>query len=95
MIYQIYPRSFMDSTGDGTGDLAGITQRLDYVAELGADAIWVSPFVRSPMADFGYDVSDFCAIEPLFGSMTQFRRLLDRTHALGMRFIMDQVWNHS
>lgn len=95
VIYQIYPRSFMDSTGDGTGDLDGITARLDYVAELGADAIWVSPFVQSPMYDFGYDVSDFCAIEPMFGTMDGFRRMLERTHQLGMRLIMDQVWNHT
>ncbi len=95
VIYQIYPRSFMDSTGDGTGDLSGITARLDYVAGLGADAIWVSPFVKSPMHDFGYDVSDFCAVEPMFGTMNGFRQMLNRTHELGMRLIMDQVWNHT
>lgn len=95
VIYQIYPRSFQDSDGDGVGDLPGITQRLDYVRELGADAIWICPFVRSPMKDFGYDVSDFCAIEPMFGTMQDFDALVARAHGLGLRVLIDQVWNHT
>lgn len=81
--YQIYPRSFQDSDGDGVGDLRGIIERLDHVAWLGADAIWLSPIFPSPMEDMGYDVSDYTAIHPLFGSMEDFDALLARAHELG------------
>jgi alpha-glucosidase len=95
VIYQIYPRSFADSNGDGIGDLPGITARLPKLAELGVDAIWLSPFQRSPQKDAGYDVSDYCDVDPLFGSMTDFDRLLDEAHGLGLRLIVDLVPNHS
>jgi len=94
-IYQIYPRSFMDSNGDGIGDLPGITARLDHVAGLGVDAIWVSPFFRSPMKDFGYDVADYRAVDPLFGTLADFDALLVRAHALGLKVIIDQVLSHT
>jgi alpha-glucosidase len=95
VIYQIYPRSFQDSNADGIGDLAGITQRLDYVADLGVDAIWLSPFFPSPMKDFGYDISDYRGVDPIFGSFDDFERLLERAHALGLKVIIDQVLNHT
>ncbi|WP_170529819.1 alpha-glucosidase [Ruegeria arenilitoris] len=95
VIYQIYPRSFQDSNGDGIGDLRGITQRLDYIAGLGVDAIWISPFFKSPMKDFGYDVSDYRAIDPMFGTMEDFRTLLDRAHGLGLRVMIDLVLSHT
>jgi alpha-glucosidase len=93
--YQIYPRSFQDSDGDGIGDLPGITSRLDHVAALGVDAIWLSPFFTSPMKDMGYDVADYCGIDPLFGTMADFDRLLARAHGLGLKVIIDQVLSHS
>ena len=95
VIYQIYPRSFCDSNGDGVGDLPGITSRLSYVADLGVDAIWISPFFASPMKDFGYDVSDYCAVDPLFGSLADFDALVQRAHLLGLKVIIDQVWGHT
>ena len=95
VIYQVYPRSFQDSNGDGVGDLAGIEARLDHVAQLGADAIWLSPIFPSPMADFGYDVADYCGIEPIFGDLTAFDRLLAAAHARGLKLILDFVPNHS
>ena len=95
LIYQIYPRSYQDSNGDGIGDLAGITQRLDYVASLGVDAVWISPFFTSPMKDFGYDVSDYRGIDPLFGSMADFDALLERAHALGLKVMIDLVLSHT
>ena len=95
VIYQIYPRSFQDSHGDGVGDLNGITQRLDYVKALGVDAIWLSPFFKSPMRDFGYDVSDYRAVDPIFGTLDDFRTLVDRAHALGLKVIIDQVLSHT
>ncbi len=95
VIYQVYPRSFQDSNGDGVGDLQGIINRLDYLAWLGIDALWISPIYPSPMADFGYDVSDYRGIHPLFGDMATFDRLLETAHARGLRVILDFVPNHS
>ena len=94
VIYQIYPRSFADSNGDGIGDLNGITAKLDYVAELGVDGIWLSPFFKSPMKDFGYDVSDYCDVDPMFGTLDDFRRLVARAHDLGLKVMIDQVLSH-
>jgi alpha-glucosidase len=94
-IYQIYPRSFADSSGDGVGDLAGITSRLDYVTSLGVDAIWLSPFFPSPMADFGYDVADYTGVDPRFGTLADFDHLLSEAHARGIRVVIDWVPNHS
>ena len=84
VIYQVYPRSFADSNGDGVGDLAGITARLDYIASLGVDAIWLSPFYPSPMDDFGYDISDYRGVDPIFGTLDDFDALIARAHALGL-----------
>lgn len=95
VFYQIYPRSFADSNGDGVGDLAGVTARLDYVRDLGVDAIWLSPFQQSPQDDFGYDVSDYRAVDPLFGTLADFDTLLAAAHARGLRVIMDQVISHT
>ncbi len=95
VIYQIYPRSFQDSDGDGVGDLPGIIERLDYVAGLGVDAIWVSPFYKSPMADFGYDVSDFRAVDPMFGTLGDFDRLVSEAHRRGLKVMIDQVLSHT
>jgi alpha-glucosidase len=94
-IYQIYPRSFSDSNGDGIGDLNGITAHLDYVASLGVDGIWLSPFFTSPMRDFGYDVSDYCSVDPIFGTLADFDALVARAHALNLKVIIDQVWSHT
>jgi alpha-glucosidase len=94
-IYQIYPRSYQDTTGDGSGDLAGITRRLKHVADLGADAIWISPFFKSPMADMGYDVSDYCDVDPMFGTLADFDALVAEAHRLGLKVIIDQVLSHS
>src|SRR5918996_5859030 len=80
VVYQVYPRSFADTSGDGTGDLRGITQRLDYLAWLGVDAIWISPFYPSPMADFGYDVSNYTDVDPIFGSLADFDALVSALH---------------
>jgi alpha-glucosidase len=95
VIYQIYPRSFFDSDGDGTGDLRGVTAKLDYVASLGVDGIWLSPFFRSPMKDFGYDVSDYCDVDPSFGTLADFDALLARAHSLGLKLVIDQVYSHT
>lgn len=95
VIYQVYPRSFQDSDGDGIGDLPGITRRLGHIASLGVDAVWISPFFRSPMADMGYDVSDYCDIDPLFGTLADFDRLVETAHGLGLKIIIDQVLSHS
>ncbi|MBD8879992.1 alpha-glucosidase [Rhodanobacter sp. 7MK24] len=95
VIYQIYPRSFLDTNGDGVGDLQGIIERLDYVASLGVDAIWVAPFFKSPMADFGYDIADPCDVDPLFGTLGDFDRLLGEAHARGIKVMIDQVLSHT
>jgi len=95
VIYQIYPRSFADSTGDGMGDLTGIISRLPEIADLGVDAIWLSPFYSSPQKDAGYDVSDYCDIDPMFGTLRDAEHLIAATHELGMRIIVDLVPNHS
>jgi alpha-glucosidase len=95
VIYQIYPRSFQDSNDDGIGDLNGITQRLDHVAKLGADAIWISPFFTSPMRDFGYDIADYCDVDPIFGTLADFDALVARAHDLGLKVTIDQVYAHT
>lgn len=95
IIYQIYPRSYMDSNGDGIGDLPGITSKLDYIASLGVDAIWLSPFFKSPMKDFGYDVSDYCDVDPMFGTLDDFKALVARAHELGLKVMIDQVLSHT
>ena len=95
VFYQIYPRSFLDTNGDGIGDLKGIEARLDYIAALGVDAIWMSPVFTSPMKDFGYDVSDYRGIDPIFGSLQDFDALVAGAHARGLKLIIDQVWSHT
>ncbi|WP_299399738.1 alpha-glucosidase family protein [Pelagibius sp.] len=95
VIYQIYPRSFYDASGDGLGDLAGITEKLNHIASLGVDAIWVSPFYKSPMRDFGYDVADYRAVDPLFGTLDDFQQLLGRAHGLGLKVLIDLVLSHT
>ena len=94
VVYQVYPRSFVDTDGDGVGDLPGIVEQLDYIASLGVDAIWISPFFKSPMADFGYDIADFRDVDPLFGTLEDFDRLLAKAHALGLKVMIDQVLSH-
>ncbi|MCA8934388.1 MAG: alpha-glucosidase, partial [Rhodospirillaceae bacterium] len=95
VIYQIYPRSFQDSDGDGIGDLPGIIDRLEHIAELGADAIWISPFFRSPMKDFGYDIAGYTEIDPMFGTLEDYDRLIATAHELGLKVVIDQVYSHS
>ncbi|MBN2875403.1 MAG: DUF3459 domain-containing protein [Spirochaetales bacterium] len=95
VFYQVYPRSFADSDGDGVGDLRGIETRLDYLVELGIDAMWISPFFKSPMKDFGYDISDYRAVDPLFGTLDDFTSLLEAAHERGLRVVVDLVVNHS
>ena len=95
VVYQIYPRSFQDANGEGVGDLPGMLERLDYVAELGVDAIWISPFFRSPMADFGYDIADYRDVDPLFGTLADFDAVVARAHALGLKVMIDQVLSHT
>jgi len=95
VIYQIYPRSFQDSNGDGIGDLTGVTQRLDYIAGLGVDAIWLSPFFTSPMADFGYDVSDYEDVDPMFGTLADFDTMVSKAHDLGLKVMIDLVISHT
>lgn len=95
VIYQIYPRSFMDANDDGIGDLAGIASKMDYIASLNVDAIWISPFFKSPMKDFGYDISDYRDVDPQFGTLDDFRTLLDEAHKRGLKVLLDQVWSHT
>lgn len=95
VFYQIYPRSFQDGNGDGVGDLAGIARRLPYLRQLGVDALWLSPFYPSPMADFGYDIADYCAVDPLFGTLADFDALLVAAHRLGLKLVVDLVPNHT
>lgn len=94
VVYQIYPRSFADSTGDGVGDLPGITAHLDHLVELGVDAVWLSPFYRSPMVDFGYDISDHCDVDPIFGSIEDADELIAQSHSRGLLVVVDFVPNH-
>lgn len=95
VIYQVYPRSLMDSNGDGVGDLQGIIAKLDYIASLNVDAIWISPFFKSPMKDFGYDISDYLEIDPLFGTMADFEQLIDQAHQRNIKVVIDQVLSHT
>jgi alpha-glucosidase len=95
VVYQIYPRSLMDSNGDGVGDLQGIIAKLDYIASLNVDAIWISPFFKSPMKDFGYDISDYLEIDPLFGTMADFDQLIEKAHQLNIKVVIDQVLSHT
>jgi alpha-glucosidase len=95
VIYQIYPMSFKDSDGDGAGDLPGVIEQLDYIAALGVDGIWLSPFFTSPMKDFGYDVSDYTAVDRRFGTLADFDALVARAHGLGLKVVIDQVWSHT
>ncbi|WP_299172945.1 alpha-amylase family glycosyl hydrolase [uncultured Brevundimonas sp.] len=95
VLYQIYPRSFADANNDGVGDLKGITDHLDHVASLGVDGIWLSPFFTSPMKDFGYDVADYCDVDPIFGTLADFDALVARAHALGLKVVIDQVFSHT
>ena len=95
VVYQIYPRSFMDSNGDGIGDLKGITSKLDYLKELGIDVIWMSPIYRSPNDDNGYDISDYQAVMEEFGTMEDLEELLKEAHARGLKIVMDLVVNHT
>src|SRR5512134_288793 len=94
-IYQVYPRSFQDTTGNGSGDLRGITQRVGHIASLGVDAIWLSPFFKSPMADMGYDISDYCAVDPMFGTLQDFDRFVEEAHRRGIKVIIDLVLSHT
>lgn len=95
VIYQIYPRSFKDSNGDGIGDLKGITEKLEYVASLGVDGVWLSPFFTSPMKDYGYDVTDYRDVDPMFGTLDDFDEMLEKAHQLGLKIIIDQVVSHT
>ena len=95
VIYQIYPRSFADGNGDGMGDLIGITQRLSALASLGIDAVWLSPFYNSPQKDAGYDVSNYVDVDPLFGTLDDFDKLVAEAHRLGIRVMIDLVPNHT
>lgn len=95
VIYQIYPRSYLDTTGNGVGDLPGILEKLDYIADLGVDGFWISPFFTSPMADFGYDVADFRDVDPLFGTLGDFDAIVQKAHRLGLKVVIDQIYSHT
>ena len=95
IIYQVYPRSYLDTNGDGVGDLPGITAKLDYIASLGVDIVWLSPFFKSPMKDFGYDIADYCDVDPLFGTLLDFDALVAKAHNLGLKIMIDQVMAHT
>ncbi|WP_440966603.1 alpha-amylase family glycosyl hydrolase [Massilia sp. GER05] len=95
IIYQVYPRSYLDTNGDGVGDLPGITAKLDYIASLGVDIVWLSPFFKSPMKDFGYDIADYCDVDPLFGTLLDFDALVAKAHSLGLKIMIDQVMAHT
>ena len=95
VVYQVYIKSFQDSTGNGLGDLRGIAQRMDYIADLGVDYVWITPFFPSPQNDNGYDVSDYCAIEPLYGTMDDFEELSRQAKAHGIGLMLDMVFNHT
>jgi alpha-glucosidase len=94
-LYQVYLQSFCDSNNDGIGDLPGLIGRLDYVASLGVDALWITPFYPSPMADGGYDVADYRGVDPRYGTLADIDALIARAHALGLKVVIDQVWSHS
>ncbi len=95
VVYQIYPRSFADSDGDGVGDLRGVLARVGYLDRLGVDVVWMSPVYRSPMDDNGYDISDYTDIDPLFGTLADLDELIAELHARGMKLVMDLVVNHT
>src|SRR4051794_41019624 len=95
VFYEIYVRSFQDSNGDGIGDLNGITQRLDYLTDLGVEAIWLTPFYPSPQVDFGYDISDYRDVDPQFGTLADFDRLVDQAHRRNIKIVTDLVLNHT
>ena len=95
VIYQIYPRSFFDTSDNGVGDLEGITKKVDYIAELGVDYVWISPFFKSPQKDFGYDVSDYRTVDKLFGSNDNFKKLIDTFHTKGLKVVTDLVLSHT
>jgi alpha-glucosidase len=95
IIYQVYPRSYLDTNGDGIGDLPGITEKLDYIASLGVDIVWISPFFKSPMKDFGYDIADYCDVDPMFGTLADFDALVAKAHSLGLKIMIDQVMSHT
>lgn len=95
VIYQVYPRSFYDANNDGVGDLPGVIDKIDYISSLGVDAIWLSPFFTSPMKDFGYDVSNYCDVDPIFGTISDFDALIDKAHNHGLKVVIDQVLNHT
>ena len=95
VIYQIYPRSFLDTDNNGIGDLNGILQKMEYIASLGVDAIWISPFFKSPMKDYGYDVADYKSVDPIFGNLDDFKMLLERAHQFGLKVLVDMVWSHT
>jgi alpha-glucosidase len=95
IIYQVYPRSYLDTNGDGVGDLPGITSKLEYIAGLGVDIVWLSPFFKSPQKDFGYDIADYCDVDPMFGTLADFDALVAKAHSLGLKIMIDQVMSHT